>query len=181
MRQQTSQMVGQRFGSLDVVGFAGNRVTARCSCGSERDYDARDMRRGRIISCGCKPFALSARHPKAFRAWWGAIQRCHNENDKAYKTYGGVGVGVALEWRESFAAFFAHIGDPPTPEHTLDRYPDPFGNYEPGNVRWATLSEQQRNTRRNHEIWKSGMSAEEIKRKRVNAASKKYQAKRRAS
>jgi hypothetical protein len=38
------------------------------------------------------------------------------------------------------------MGEPPTPKHTLDRFPNRNGNYEPGNVRWATAKEQARNT-----------------------------------
>lgn len=177
MRQQTSHMIGKQYGNLTVTAFQGKRVTASCVCGSARDYEARELRRGRIVSCGCKPDCITARHPKAFRAWWGAIQRCHNPKNKAYARYGGAGVSVAHSWRESFAAFLNSIGDPPTSGHSLDRYPDPFGNYEPGNVRWATLSEQQRNTRKNHEIWKSGMSAEQIAATRQRGAEAKYRAK----
>ena len=173
-------MVGKVYGCLTVEAFTGKRVVARCACGSAREYDGRDMRRGRIISCGCKPQALTARHPKAFRAWWGAIQRCHNPNYKAYATYGLAGVRVADEWKDSFGAFFAAVGDTPTDKHSLDRFPDPFGNYEPGNVRWATAEQQARNQRRNHEIWKSGLSAKQVRRMRMRKAELKYRAKKKA-
>lgn len=73
--------------------------------------------------------------------------RCTNEKAKSWKYHGGAGVRVCDEWMRSFEAFAEHIGEPPTPLHTVDRI-DPFGNYEPGNVRWATQSEQMANTRR---------------------------------
>lgn len=177
MRKRTSDMVGESFGSLTVQSYCGMRVTAKCGCGSVRDYSAYDMRRGKITNCGCKPEALTARHPKAFRAWWNAVQRCHNPKNKSYPTYGGVGVTVAKEWRNNFASFFAYIGEPPSVGHSLDRFPDPFGNYEPGNVRWATLSEQQRNTRKNHEIWKAGFSAQQIRCMSVKKAGVRYRSK----
>jgi len=63
-------------------------------------------------------------------------------------------VRVADEWLNDFQAFYDHIGAPPTKCHTVDRI-DPFGNYAPGNVRWATQSEQLKSTRRikNHLRW----------------------------
>ena len=50
-------------------------------------------------------------------------------------------------WRDSFSAFAADVGEPPSPQHSIDRWPDFNGNYEPGNVRWATAREQGRNRR----------------------------------
>jgi hypothetical protein len=76
-------------------------------------------------------------------------QRCYNTNCAEYENYGGRGIGVFQEWRDSFEAFIRDVGRRPSPEHSLDRYPDNDGNYEPGNVRWATIAEQQRNKRNN--------------------------------
>jgi hypothetical protein len=52
---------------------------------------------------------------------------------------------MCQEWLNDFSAFLDHIGYRPSSEHTLDRYPNKSGNYEPDNVRWATRIEQQRN------------------------------------
>lgn len=54
-----------------------------------------------------------------------------------------------MPWRESFRTFFEYVGKRPSRNHSLDRYPDKDGDYEPGNVRWATAKQQSRNTRRN--------------------------------
>jgi hypothetical protein len=85
------------------------------------------------------------------------IIRCTNPKHPNWKNYGGRGISVCDEWRHSFKAFLAHIGPRPSSEHSLDRYPNNDGNYEPGNVRWATRSQQRRNTRVNHFVEISGM------------------------
>jgi hypothetical protein len=81
--------------------------------------------------------------------------RCLNPNDHAYKDYGGRGIKVCDEWRRSYPAFIAHVGKRPSGDYHLDRI-DNNGNYEPGNVRWATRSQQQRNIRTNLYIQHEG-------------------------
>jgi hypothetical protein len=76
------------------------------------------------------------------RIWRGMIRRCANFKSKYY---GAKGVKVCDEWRNSFGVFYEHVGPRPSPLHTIDRYPDGNGDYRPGNVRWATRQEQNRN------------------------------------
>jgi hypothetical protein len=73
------------------------------------------------------------------------IARCTNPNHHAWKNYGGRGITVCERWLD-LATYLADVGFPPGPGMTLDRI-DNDGNYEPGNVRWATYSEQNMNQR----------------------------------
>lgn len=80
-----------------------------------------------------------------YSCWMHMRSRCNNPNVPAYKDYGGRGIKVCARW-DDFNNFLADMG--PRPEgKSLDRWPDKNGNYEPGNCRWATMKEQQRNRR----------------------------------
>ena len=90
-----------------------------------------------------------------YRAWKRLRNRCRNPNNKDFKYYGAQGVTVADRWND-FPLFLADMGKRPTPTHSIDRYPNPFGNYEPGNCRWATPGEQSGNRRTNRYITFNG-------------------------
>jgi hypothetical protein len=77
-----------------------------------------------------------------FRSYINAKKRCTNPNFCRYDRYGGRGIKFLFT---SFEQFFAELGLKPTPQHSVDRFPNCDGNYEPGNVRWATKKEQQKN------------------------------------
>ena len=85
------------------------------------------------------------RHP-LYNTWENMIQRCYNPNHPQYYYWGGRGITVCVEWRHSFENFYAHIGDKPTADHSLDRINNNEG-YKPGNVRWATKKQQIENRR----------------------------------
>jgi hypothetical protein len=84
-----------------------------------------------------------------YRAWVRMIQRCENSNGPEFPGYGGRGIRVCARWRDSFEAFREDMGPKPSAGHSLDRFPDQNGDYEPGNCRWATNKQQSRNTRSN--------------------------------
>jgi len=83
---------------------------------------------------------------REYRIWAGMKTRCTNPRQSHWELYGGRGITVCDRWLSSFEAFLADVGRAPSPRHTLDRI-DNDGNYEPGNVRWATAAEQVRNSR----------------------------------
>lgn len=96
------------------------------------------------------PSHRDSRSPE-HRAWCAINARCYNPKNKMYFRYGGRGIGIAPEWRHDYPAFLAYVGRRPSPKHSIDRWPDTNGNYEPGNVRWATSKEQ--NLNRQYNVW----------------------------
>lgn len=83
---------------------------------------------------------------KEYRAWLNMKKRCYYKNSSRYKDYGGRGITVYEGWLHDSAAFISYVGLKPSANHSLDRI-DNDGNYEPGNVRWATVKEQSTNKR----------------------------------
>src|SRR5579864_251553 len=89
-------------------------------------------------------------HPAEYRIWSGMRGRCNNPRARGWADWGGRGIRVCPEWDcpGGFGAFFAHVGSRPSTAHSIDRFPDNNGNYAPGNVRWATWSQQNSNKRK---------------------------------
>jgi len=75
-----------------------------------------------------------------------------NPRSSSFRNWGGRGIRVCDAWRDSFEAFLRDVGPRPSKAHSIDRYPNNDGHYEPGNVRWATPREQQSNKRSAHPL-----------------------------
>lgn len=160
---RTKNLIGQHFGRLTVLRFAEyrrNKAHWECRCDPPCDKiviaHAHALTHGTTKSCGCYKADSGRRmfttHRMSttgtYRSWASMIQRCTNQQDaNNYRKYGAKGIRVCERWLHSFEEFFADMGERPSKEHSLDRYPNRCGNYEPGNVRWATLIEQASNTK----------------------------------
>jgi hypothetical protein len=168
--------IGTVFGRLTVIAgpfkSGNNRKLewqCRCICGNEKPVRGSNLRNGNSQSCGCLSREISraihTRHGEGksgqtspeYRTWCGIRRRCLDVNATAYSRYGGRGITIHPAWVNSFKAFLASVGRKPGPQYTIERN-DNNGNYEPGNVRWATHAEQNRNYSRNRILTINGLT-----------------------
>lgn len=82
--------------------------------------------------------------------------RCSRPAHKAYKNYGGRGITVCSAWADDFAQFFLDMGPRP-PNTSLERRDNSRG-YTKDNCYWASIEEQNSNTRRNRLITIGGVT-----------------------
>ena len=80
---------------------------------------------------------------RTYKSWESMKTRCYNENCNRYKNYGGRGISVCNEWKNSFLQFLKDMEERPE-NKSLDRI-DNNGNYEPSNCKWSTFKEQMSN------------------------------------
>ena len=162
-----NDLSGQTFSRLTVIGVIDRRKTGAtrwlcvCVCGTEHAAAATHLVQGKVKSCGCLRAETGtkdnpSKHP-LYRTWISMKNRCNNPNYREYHLYGGAGVKVCKRWAD-FAVFVKDMGDRPSPAHTVDRYPDNSGNYQPNNTRWATAKQQSRNRRDTITLTLSGVT-----------------------
>lgn len=158
---------GSKFNRWTIVSYAGVRRNfhhslCKCECGNERTLITRQVISGHSKSCGCLKLEVCAANMLAGRdltanphanykrpeygIWCAMKDRCNRQANRNFKDYGGRGIKICPEWDHSFDAFFSYVGARPSKHHSIDRI-DNDGDYAPGNVRWATQSQQARNTR----------------------------------
>lgn len=161
---------GKRFGRLVVtrtftrIKYNGTYTSFSdciCDCGKISTVASSSLKQGYSKSCGCLKAekvtdgSLRATHRKSnhylYRVWAKIKERCYNSSNIGYKTYGGRSkdpVKMLDNWKNSFSSFYSYIitnlGEKPSKEHSIDRIKNSKG-YFPGNLRWATNKEQQRN------------------------------------
>lgn len=148
---------GLRFGRLIALEYVGNcgRWRCICDCGRTTNPKGFNLYRGITKSCGClladiaskknltHGHSVDGRPSRTYTSWLGMIARCRDPRHCRFQRYGGRGISICERWN-SFANFLADMGERPSNKHSLDRINND-GNYEPGNCRWATASQQSRN------------------------------------
>jgi hypothetical protein len=149
MAKTTISLSCQRCSTLFTSYNHKRRYCSR-SCAS-KSHDKRYLRKHGHAASKAHRRPASAEYV----AYMHAKRRCTNPRDPAYSRYGGRGIGFRFK---SFESFLNELGPKPSSEYSLDRYPDNDGHYEPGNVRWATRSQQQLNTRVNRRIELNGVT-----------------------
>ena len=161
---RADDLTGKRFGKLTVLSRYGTDKhgnatwKCRCDCGNETIAQAEDLKRGLTKSCKCgyeenkhnfgdRIKKHGKRNERIYNIYCGMKARCYNTNNPVYKYYGAKGVNICTEWLKDFMSFYNWaMANGYRKNLTIDRI-NPFGNYEPSNCRWVTLSEQASNKR----------------------------------
>ena len=93
---------------------------------------------------------------RLYKVWSGIIQRCYNPKAKNYHNYGGRGITMFDEWRNSFSAFEKFcLTNGWKQGLQIDRIDNENG-YFPNNIQFVTCAENLRNKRSNHLITYNG-------------------------
>lgn len=162
----------KRFGKLTVIKkhnqdkWGGWNWLCMCDCGNETVVSGGHLRGLKTKSCGCsrketKNFTHKMTGSRLYKVWQAMKSRCYYEKSEMFKHYGGRGITVCDEWKNSFISFYdwsiknGYDENAERGQCTIDRI-DVNGNYEPNNCRWATIKQQANNTRRNHLIKYNG-------------------------
>lgn len=159
-------MTGVKFENCEVLKRSGTNNDNKavwlclCRCGEEFKRTGKQLRRGKLNSCGCirnekikevgfKNITHGQSGSRLYDIWRGVKKRCRHKNDKGYKHYGGRGINVCDDWYENYESFEKWARNNGYQENlTIDRI-DVNGDYTPNNCRWVDMKTQQRNRRNN--------------------------------
>ena len=147
---------GDVFGRLTVIatgqipGTYRYMAVCQCSCGSDAKAVRFDfLTSKRVLSCGCYHKEVTTTHGMTKSGHYGRhrgmMDRCYNRDCVAYPNYGGRGISVYRPWHD-ISVFVSELPDGYHKDLEIDRI-DNDGNYEPGNIRWATRQVNSNNRR----------------------------------
>lgn len=133
----------------------------RCQCGTMCTKTVNSVKSGSTRSCGCLFRETISSHGMTgtpeHAAWKHIKARCYDKNNNGYYRYGGRGITMSEEWKNSFEAFYRDMGPKPSSTHSVDRIDNDKGYYK-DNCRWATTGEQAANKSTNVRYMYNGKS-----------------------
>lgn len=154
---KSGDKIGECIYLYDTYSNGGlRRASFKCKCGNEFESLIKHIKSKGIRSCGCikKSGDKNRTHgmykTKIYRTWKNIKTRCFNHKIPGYNDYGGRGITICNQWRRNFISFYNYLIILPNAlreGYSIDRINN-NGNYEPGNVQWATTHEQAANTRK---------------------------------
>lgn len=150
---------GSKFGKLTAIKVAYKNKNGEsvwecvCDCGNVVNVVCSNLKNGHSTSCGCYKKICSITHnetkTRLHRIWAGIKARCYNTNIAQYKNWGGRGITVCEEWKDSYETFRDWaLANGYQENLTIDRINNDKG-YSPDNCRWATQKQQSNNKRNN--------------------------------
>lgn len=158
-------LTGQQFGQFTVINVSrkvqsGKREryywNCKCECGNFKEVRTDCLTSGTVQSCGCLKKAQDRinltkfhRHKLSntnlWHVYYSMRRRCYHPDDSHYSNYGGRGIAICDEWKDSFDNFIKWAFNNGYEEGLqIDRI-DNNGNYEPHNCRWVSLKSNCRN------------------------------------
>lgn len=150
VNMRLNDLIGQKFERLTVLSYShsekGQRVwNCQCVCGNKTKVITTRLKQGRTRSCGCIRLTHNMSKTKIYYIWKAMRNRCLNENDSDYKSYGGRGIKLCDKWK-TLEGFLEDMGDTYKEGLTLERE-DVNGGYSKENCHWGTWKEQNNNKR----------------------------------
>jgi hypothetical protein len=148
-------LTGRRFGKLTVIEraetkYGKTRWLCKCDCGKYTITIAHRLLACQTRSCGCTrdlKIVHGMTKTRLHNEWSIMKRRCLNKNDSSFDRYGGRGIKICDEWKNSFMNFMNWALDNGYNDNLSIERVDVNGDYCPENCKWITMKEQAKNKR----------------------------------